>query len=73
MAEKTFKCPAEYNPNILEQMFNDVYSSFQEKNFQQVSGIPEASKGSNGEIWVDKAGDKFYIKVNGSWKTGTLA
>ena len=72
MANKVFKCPTEYNANIMEQLLNDLYLSVQDKNFQQVEGKPEDAKGSNGEIWVDKNGNKFYIKVAGAWKEGGL-
>lgn len=68
---KRLKVPQEYDPVVLEMLFNDLFSLFQTRYFDFVSEKPADSDGKDGEIRLDASNGKIYARMNGSWESWT--
>lgn len=69
-AIKKYKLPDSWDSNtarIIEEMFNDLFAETQSKYFEQVTTKPDDSAGKNGEIRIDKKGNKLYVKYGDTW------
>jgi len=75
MAIKKYKIPLDWSETtarILNDTLDEIIRETQNKHFDIVSSKPSNESGINGEIRVDEANNKIYVKINGTWRETTL-